>query len=213
MLANVTKEERDIIRAYVENGRGGEMLPCPFMGWAPMVALTAWQWLFKNPLDNVHSDAGGDFSEVARIRQSGALIIGTYDRFSYGEPRAFIELINAHTRAPEKNEVIFVEGTGHVYSQREQMLADIVLRLARKWQAEGQPARQKGSPRAGRTHPDTAALRPACPCAGASQPGRRPGLLKSVFAAGLIRPGRRAGAGWSWPLQISAGLSACRPRG
>lgn len=140
MLANVTREERDIIRAYVEAGRAGEMLPFPFMGWAPMVAGTAWQWLFKNPLDNVHSDPEGDFSEVARIRQSGALVIGTYDRFSYGEPRAFIELINAHTQAPEKNEVIFVEGTGHVYSQREQVLADIVLGLARKWQAEGQPA-------------------------------------------------------------------------
>ncbi len=137
MLANVTKEERDIIRAYVEAGRGGDMLPFPFMGWAPMVAGTAWQWLFTNPLDNVHSEPEGDFSEVARIRQTGALIIGTYDRFSYGEPRAFIELINAHTQAPEKNEIIFVEGTGHVYSQREQVLADIVLRLARKWQAKG----------------------------------------------------------------------------
>lgn len=136
MLANVTPEEREIIRAYVDAGRGGELLPFPFMGWAPMLAATAWQWLWKNPLDNVHSEPDGDFSEIARIRQTGALIIGTYDRFSFGEPRAFIELINAHTRHPEKNEVIFVEGTGHIYSQREQVLADILLRLARKWQAE-----------------------------------------------------------------------------
>lgn len=34
---------------------------------------------------------------------------------------------------PDKNEVIFVEGTGHVYTEREQMLADIILRLAQKW--------------------------------------------------------------------------------
>ena len=148
MLANVTKEERAIIRAYVENGRGGGMLPFPFMGWAPMLAATAWQWLFKNPLDNVHSDGEGDFSEVARIRQSGALVIGTCDRFSFGEPRAFIELINARTRHPEKNEVIFVEGTGPVYSQREQVLADIVLRLARHWQAEAQRAPGERLPRA-----------------------------------------------------------------
>lgn len=136
MLANVTPGEREIIRAYVEAGRGEELLPFPFMGWAPMLAATAWQWLWKNPLDNVHSEPDGDFSEIARIRQTGALIIGTYDRFSFGEPRAFIELINAHTRHPEKNEVIFVEGTGHIYSQREQVLADILLRLARKWEAE-----------------------------------------------------------------------------
>lgn len=153
MLANVTQQERAIIRDYVEYGRGGEMLPFPFMGWAPMLAVTAWQWLCKNPLDNVHSDPKGGFSEVGRIRQSGALIIGTYDRFSYGEPRAFIELINAHTQAPEKNEVIFVEGTGHIYSQREQVLADIVLRLARKWQAEGSPRRGKPAARTPPGHP------------------------------------------------------------
>ena len=138
MLANVTPEERDIIRADVDAGRGDELLPFPFMGRAPMLAATAWQWLWKNPLDNAHSDADGDFSEIARIKQTGAFIIGTYDRFSFGEPRAFIELLNAHTRHPEKNEVIFVEGTGHIYSQREQALADILLRLARKWQAEGE---------------------------------------------------------------------------
>ena len=112
---------------------GGRMLPFPFMGWTPMIARKAWQWLWRNPLDNVHSDPDGDFSEVRRIHHIGALIIGTCDRFSYGEPRAFIELINSHTRHPKRNDVIFVEGTGHAYTEREQMLADIILRLARKW--------------------------------------------------------------------------------
>lgn len=31
-------------------------------------------------------------------------LIGTYDRFSYGDPRKFIELINSHTRHPDQNE-------------------------------------------------------------------------------------------------------------
>lgn len=135
MLANVTEDERRIIKSYVDNGRGNEMLPFPFMGWAPMLACTAWQWLWRNPLDNVHSDPTGDFSEVAKIMQTGALIIGTYDRFSYGEPKAFIELINSRTREPDRNRVIFVQGTGHVYSQREQMLADIILNLVKDWEA------------------------------------------------------------------------------
>lgn len=133
MLENVTDDERRIIRYFVDNGMGDRMLPFPFMGWAPMIAQTAWQWLWRNPLDNVHSDEDGDFSEVERIRQSGALIIGTYDRFSYGEPKAFIELINSHMQHKYENEVIFVEGTGHVYTKREQMLADIILSLVRKW--------------------------------------------------------------------------------
>ncbi len=133
MLSNVTDDERAMIKYFVDNGMGDRMLPFPFMGWAPMIAQTAWQWLWRNPLDNVHSDEDGDFSEVERIRQTGALIIGTYDRFSYGEPKAFIALINSHMRHKDDNEVIFVEGTGHVYTEREQMLADIILRLARKW--------------------------------------------------------------------------------
>lgn len=133
LLGNVTDDEKHIIRYFMENGMADRMLPFPFMGFAPMIARTAAQWLCKNPLDNVHSDNEGDFSEVERLRQTGALIIGTYDRFSYGEPKAFIELINSHTRHPEKNEVIFVEGTGHIYTKREQMLADIILRFAKKW--------------------------------------------------------------------------------
>ncbi|MBD5356818.1 MAG: alpha/beta hydrolase [Bacteroides sp.] len=135
MLENVTDEERQIIRYFIDNGMEEKMLPFPFMGWAPMIARTAWQWLWRNPLDNVHSDPNGDFSEVERIWQTGALIIGTYDRFSYGEPKAFIELINSHTIHKDENEVIFVEGTGHVYTKREQMLAEIILRLVNKWKA------------------------------------------------------------------------------
>ncbi|MDE6651552.1 MAG: NAD(P)H-dependent oxidoreductase [Paramuribaculum sp.] len=48
--------------------------------------------------------------------------------------KAFIELINSYMQRKDENEVIFVEGTGHVYTKREQMLADIILSLVRKWQ-------------------------------------------------------------------------------
>lgn len=133
LLGNVTEDEKRIIKHFIDNGMGDRMLPFPFMGFAPMIAGTAAQWLCRNPLDNVHSDESGDFSEVERIKQTGALVMGTYDRFSYGEPKAFIELINSHTMHPEANEMIFVEGTGHIYTHREQALADILLRLIKKW--------------------------------------------------------------------------------
>lgn len=136
MLGNVAEDEKRMIREYIDSGKGNQMLPFPFMGWAPMIARTAWQWLWRNPLDNVHSDPDGDFSEVERIKQTGAIIIGTYDRFSYGEPKAFIELINSHTQRPELNEVIFVPGTGHVYTEREQMLADIILTVVKNWERQ-----------------------------------------------------------------------------
>ena len=103
------------------------------MGWAPMVACTAWKWLWRNPLDNVHSDPDGDFSEVEKIKQTGALIIGITIVSRTAILRLFIELINFHTQRPAENEVIFVQGTGQVYSERDQMLGDIILRLAKKW--------------------------------------------------------------------------------
>ena len=133
MLENITEDERHIIRHFVDNGMGDRMLHFPFMGWGHLIAKTVWQWLWRNPLDNVHSDEDGDFSEVERIKQSGALIIGTYDRFSYGESKAFIELINSHMLRKDETEVTFVEGTRHVYTKRKQMLADIILSLVLKW--------------------------------------------------------------------------------
>lgn len=132
LLGNVSNDEKRIIKHFIDNGMDDCMLPFPFLGFAPMIASTAAQWLCHNPLDNVHSDEEGDFSEIGRIQQTGALVIGTYDRFSYGEPKAFVELINDHTRNPDANEVIFVEGTGHIYSEREQVLADIILKLVKK---------------------------------------------------------------------------------
>lgn len=37
-----------------------------------------------------------------------------------------------YTKHKDENEMIFVEDTGHVYTKREQMLADIILRLVEK---------------------------------------------------------------------------------
>lgn len=43
MLENVTADEKRIIKYFVDNGMDDRMLPFPFMGWAPMIAKTAWQ--------------------------------------------------------------------------------------------------------------------------------------------------------------------------
>ena len=46
------------------------------------------------------------------------MIIGTYDRFTYGDPIGFLENINNHTKNPKKNKLLFVEKTGHVIGKK-----------------------------------------------------------------------------------------------
>ena len=43
------------------------------------------------------------------------MLIGTFDRFCYGDPSGFLENINNHTKHPEKNKLIFVPQTGQTY--------------------------------------------------------------------------------------------------
>ncbi|MEG9533605.1 hypothetical protein [Mannheimia indoligenes] len=99
----------------------------------PCVADTAYQWLFSDTLNNMHVEADRDFSQVQVVSHSGALLIGTLDRFTYGDPCGFLQNINRHFPKSEQNELIFIEGTGHTYQQKEQEVAERLLALVQKW--------------------------------------------------------------------------------
>ncbi|OOF79084.1 DUF1749 domain-containing protein [Rodentibacter caecimuris] len=131
---SVSEQERAFIRQYVENGRGETLLPFELFGWLPAQANTAYQWLYSDLLNNVHVEADGDFTQVERIQHTGALLIGRYDRFTYGDPTGFLQNINAHFPNAAQNELIFIDQTGHTYQQKEQELADILRVLLQKWQ-------------------------------------------------------------------------------
>ena len=133
----VTPKERAVVRTMVERGKGQEMLPFALLGWIECVADTAADWLFSDELDNVHVEPNADFAQVARIGHEGALLIGTYDTFTYGDPAGFLTNINDHFPHPEHNKIVFIEGTGHTYQQKEQEMADNVLELVQTWDAEG----------------------------------------------------------------------------
>lgn len=133
----VTPRERKVVRTMVDEGKGQEMLPFVLLGWIECVADTAYDWLFSNELDNVHVEADADFSQVACIEHEGALLIGTYDTFTNGDPKGFLTNINDHFPAPERNKLVFIEDTGHTYQQKEQEMADDVLGLVQAWEAEG----------------------------------------------------------------------------
>ena len=129
----VTPQEKEYIKQLVENGREDEYLPFELLGWIPCIARTAYGWVFGNILDNVHVEKDGDFSQVAQITHTGALLIGTYDNFTYGDPVGFLENINNHFAHPAENKLIFIEKTGHTYQQKQQETADKLLALIENW--------------------------------------------------------------------------------
>lgn len=132
MMSGVTEREKEYIRSEVEKGRGDRLLPFYFMGWVECIADTAYDWL-SGMLNNVHVEADGDFSQAEQITHTGALLIGTLDRFTYGDPSGFLKNINDHIPTEEQNKLIFIEGTGHTYQHKEQQLADILLETLKEW--------------------------------------------------------------------------------
>jgi len=87
-------------------------------------------------LNNVHVEGDADFTQVSRITHTGALLIGTYDRFTYGDPALFLKNINDHMPTAKQNKLIFIEKTGHTYQQKEQEVADKLLGLVEAWEGE-----------------------------------------------------------------------------
>lgn len=137
LTSRVTEAEKACVRGMVERGDGQKMLPFPLLGWIDCVADTAWQWLFTNTLNNVHVEAEGDFSQAARMVHSGALLIGTCDSFTNGDPAGFLRNINSHMPTAEENTLLFIRQTGHTYQQKEQEVADDILQLVRQWRRTG----------------------------------------------------------------------------
>ena len=133
LLNGVTNEEKNIIKNYKKEGKDKEIIPFYLFGWIECINKTAYDWVYNNILNNVHAEENGDFSQINKIEHSGAMIIGTYDRFTYGNPKKFLENINNHTKNPKKNKLIFINETGHTYQRKEQEVAEILLDLIIEW--------------------------------------------------------------------------------
>ena len=105
MMSGVTEREKRIIREQVERGDGDQMLSFSFMGWVDCIANTAWDWQFSGLLTNVHTAKDGDFSQAEKITHTGALLVGTYDSFTDGDPSEFLRNLNNHmpTQKEKKN--------------------------------------------------------------------------------------------------------------
>ena len=133
MMSGVTDWEKRVIREQVEQGDGEKMLPFPFMGWVDCIANTAYDWQFSGLLNNVHTAKDGDFSQAEKITHTGALLVGTYDNFTDGDPSEFLRNLNSHMPAATKNDLIFIEKTGHTYQMKQQEVADKILKQLQKY--------------------------------------------------------------------------------
>ena len=129
MMSGVTAGEKDFVEKIVRYGHGEKNLPFAFMGWVVCTANTAHDWL-SGVLDNTN-----DFTQLEQITHTGALIIGTYDNFTEGDPSKFLRDINSHMPTAAANKMIFIERTGHTYQQKHQEIADEILKLATDWTA------------------------------------------------------------------------------
>lgn len=130
---SISGAQRTTIRRYRRAGQGMRRLPFRLFGWLSGTADTGAQWLTNQTLNNVHLEPRADFRQVAAIRHTGALVIGERDRFTRGNPVAYLQNINRHFRAAAQNDLRFIAATGHIYRHHEQDLADQVVALVRQW--------------------------------------------------------------------------------
>lgn len=136
MMSGVTAREKQMIKDQVECGDGDKMLPFPFMGWVECIANTAYDWQFSSMLNNVHTAHDGDFTQAEKITYTGAMLVGTYDNFTDGDPSDFLRNLNAHMPTADQNKLIFIEKTGHTYQMKNQEVADDILAQLNEWTSD-----------------------------------------------------------------------------
>lgn len=135
MTSVVPPQQRRIIERLHKSGRGSERLPFDLLGWLPCTADTGWDWVFSDILNNVHTKRGGDYAQTERIQETGALLIGTYDNFTDGDPAGFLRNINDHIPTAPQNDLLLIEGTGHTYQHKHQETADAIASQMDRWYA------------------------------------------------------------------------------
>ncbi len=136
LMAHLSTSEKAEIETKMNNGQGDDMLSYQMLGWLPAKVSTAYQWLHSPVIDNVHSGDNGDFSQLENIHKTGALLIGTYDTFTEGDPSKFLENINNHMPTKKQNQLIFIQHTGHTYQEKEQEVADKITAITKNWMKE-----------------------------------------------------------------------------
>ncbi|KAF1683523.1 alpha/beta hydrolase [Veillonella sp. R32] len=135
MMQGVTNEQKTLIRALKVQGLGNKKLPFLLMGWVDCLVDTAYDWISDIQINNVPVSNEATKAMFQNICHTGALLIGTYDTFTAGNPVGFLEGINQYLPKQKDNTFIIIEKTGHTYQQKEQEVADKILAIVKEWRA------------------------------------------------------------------------------
>lgn len=133
MMQSVTNEQKELIYSLKVRGLGDTMLLFLLMGWVECLVDTAYDWVSDRTINTVPVKTPQAIELFQQIIHKGALLIGTYDTFTEGNPVGFLKDINQYLPTKDENEYIIIEQTGHTYQQKEQEVADKLLATVKGW--------------------------------------------------------------------------------
>ena len=118
----------DKAQEFVKQGRQDDILPILFGGFSPMSANTVLSFFNAYNLKNCPVISGdGETNSLYSIKVSGAFVIGAKDSLTNGDPKGFIEKINACCRYPQNNQVIVVPDASHIFYGKHEEYAKVIL--------------------------------------------------------------------------------------
>lgn len=130
---SVPLKQKQFIMQQIRNGNQNKILPFKLFRWLTATANTAYQWLTNDIFNNTHIELRANFKDVYHMSQTGAMLIGTHDGFTRGDPVKYLENINNHTQNKDQNQLIFIDNASHIYRGKEQIVANNVLRQIKNW--------------------------------------------------------------------------------
>jgi len=113
---------------WIDNQEGNDILPFMFGGFSPMTANTVVGFYNADNLKNCPVlSKKGETKSLYNIKPKGSFIIGSKDSVTGESPKGFMEQLNKWTKAPEKNQVIEIEGASHIFFKKDEIYAKTVL--------------------------------------------------------------------------------------
>ncbi|MFR0771593.1 alpha/beta hydrolase [Limosilactobacillus pontis] len=130
----ISKSQRQVIKQWFTSGKYNKILPFRLFRWLSSTTVTAKRWLADDMLNNVHFGQDKDYTQLEKIKFTGAWMIGTYDRFTGGNPVKYLQNNNQHLPTAELNQIISIKNASHIYRHKEDELAMKISELVEKWQ-------------------------------------------------------------------------------
>ena len=123
----------ELAQKFENDGREKDILPYLFGGFSPMSAQTVLSFYNAFNLKNcpvISND--GETNSLFNIQINGAFVIGAKDSLTEGDPKGFMEKINSHCKNPEKNQVIVVPDASHIFYNKHNEYAAVILDCVEK---------------------------------------------------------------------------------